>query len=316
MSDEHLRLGEGREFDAIRAMLDEWGPRAIGVGDDAAVVSIPAGERLVVSTDASVEGVHFQRAWMSSAEIGERAASAALSDLAAMAATPLGILLALAVPERWQDELPELARGVGWAAARARCLIIGGNLTRGSELSLTLTVLGSAAEPLGRAGARPGDRLFVTGRLGGPGAALRELLAERTPTPEDRARFVAPAPRLDEARWLAARGAHAAIDISDGLLADAAHLARASGVTLALDLAAIPRVDGVTADEAASSGEEYELLVAMPPEAALDVDAFVGEFGIPLTDVGRVMELGAELVGTDGVAPSPPLGHDHLRDAR
>lgn len=316
MSDEHLPLGDGREFDAIRAMLDEWGPRATGVGDDAAVLTVPAGERLVASTDASVEGVHFQRAWMSSAEIGERAASAALSDLAAMAATPLGILLALAVPERWQDELPDLARGVGWAAARARCLIIGGNLTRGTELSLTITVLGSAARPLGRAGGRAGDRLLVTGRLGGPGAALRELLANRVPAPEDRARFVAPTPRLDEARWLAAHGARAAIDVSDGLLADAAHLARASGVTLVLDLSAVPRVDGVTADEAASSGEEYELLLAVPLEAALDIEAFVREFGVPLTDIGRAMEAGTELVAIDGGGPVRPLGHDHLRHAR
>ena len=316
MTDEHLALGEGREFDAIRAMLEEWGPRASGVGDDAAVVAVPAGEQLVVSTDASMEGVHFKRAWMSATEIGERAASAALSDLAAMAATPLGILLALAVPERWQDELPELARGVGWAAARTRCLIVGGNLTRGSELSLTITVLGSAREPLGRAGARAGDRLLVTGRLGGPGAALRELLAERPPSPDDRARFVAPAPRLDEARWLAARGARAAIDISDGLLADAAHLARASGVTLAFDLSAVPRVEGVTAEEAAASGEEYELLLAVPPEATMDLDAFTREFGILITDIGRAMEAGAELVGIDGGGPAPPLGHDHLRRPR
>jgi thiamine-monophosphate kinase len=316
VSDEHLPLGEGREFDAIRAMLDEWGPRATGVGDDAAVLAVPDGERLIVSTDASVEGVHFHRAWMSATEIGERAASAALSDLAAMAATPLGILLALAVPERWQDELPELARGVGWAAARASCLIVGGNLTRGSELSLTLTVLGSARAPLGRNGARPGDRLLVTGRLGGPGAALRELLADRTPTEADRARFAAPTPRLAEARWLAERGARAAIDISDGLLADAAHLARASGVTLALDLSAVPRVEGVTVDEAASSGEEYELLLAVPPEAALDLQAFEREFRVPLTDIGRVAEAGADLVGIDGGGRERSRGHDHLDRTR
>jgi thiamine-monophosphate kinase len=313
VSGAHLPLGDGEEFDAIRAMLVEWGPHATGVGDDAALLTVPSGLRLVVSTDATMEGVHFRRGWMSAAEIGERAASAALSDLAAMAATPIGLLLALAVPESWQRELPELARGVGAAAASARCPIVGGNLTRASELSLTITVLGGAASPLGRAGGQAGDRIFVTGRLGGPGAALRALLAGRLPAPAHRARFVAPVPRLHEARWLAARGARAAIDISDGLLADAAHLARASGLTLALDLERFPRVDGVSAQEAAASGEEYELLLAMPPSVTLDSDAFARSFGIPLTEIGRALEPGREPVTLEGGGIAAERGYDHFR---
>ena len=313
MSGAHLPLGGGAEFDAIRAMLEEWGPRALGVGDDAALLTVPAGERLVASTDATMEGVHFRRGWMSAAEIGERAAAAALSDLAAMAATPLGILLALAVPESWQGELSELARGVGVAAATARCPIVGGNLTRAGELSLTITVLGSAVSPLGRAGARAGDRLFVTGYLGGPGAALRALLAGRRPAPADRARFVAPVPRLDEARWLAAHGARAAIDVSDGLLADAAHLARASGVTLAIDLTAVPCMDGVLPEEAAASGEEYELLVAAPSGSSLDPAAFARSFGLPLSEIGRALEPASEPVQLRGGEAGRDHGHDHLR---
>ena len=313
MSRAHLPLGDGAEFDAIRAMLEEWGPHASGVGDDAALLTVPAGERLVASTDATMEGVHFRRGWLSAAEIGERAASAALSDLAAMAASPLGLLLALAVPESWQGELMELARGVGAAAAGARCPIVGGNLTRASELSLTITVLGSAATPLGRAGARPGDRIFVTGRLGGPGAALRDLFAGRTPALAHRERFAAPVPRIDEARWLAAQGARAAIDISDGLLADAAHLARASGVSLTLDLTRLPCIDGVPARDAATSGEEYELLVAVPSAARIDVEAFARSFGIPLTEIGRVVDVGADPVMIEGGDVVSRRGHDHLR---
>ncbi|NUO94495.1 MAG: thiamine-phosphate kinase [Gemmatimonadaceae bacterium] len=312
MSAPHLPLGEGAEFDAIRAMLDEWGPHAVGVGDDAAVVAVPPNEKLVVSTDASVEGVHFRREWMTAAQIGQRAASGALSDLAAMAATPLGILLALSVPERWRDELPELARGVGVAAVAARCLIVGGNLTRGTDLALTITVLGCTAVPLRRAGMRPGDRLFVTGRLGGPGAALRALLAERPPGLTHLERFVAPIPRLDEARWLAEHGAAAAIDISDGLLADAAHLARASAVSLAIDLAAVPCVDGVLPSEAATSGEEYELLVAVPDDVELDVAEFRRSFGSDLTRIGVALAPTGDPVLVDGRAPSV-FGHDHLR---
>ena len=308
----HLPLGPGAEFDAIRAMLREWGPHATGVGDDAALLTVPPGEQLVVSTDASVEGVHFRREWMSAAEIGERAASAALSDLAAMAAMPLGMLLAFAVPMSWQDALVELARGVGVAAAGARCPIVGGNLTRATELSLTITVLGSTASPLRRAGARVGDRVFVTGRLGGPGAALRALLAGGHPAPEHRARFVAPVPRLAEARWLAKHGVHAAIDISDGLLADAAHLARASGVSVSIDLRSIPCVAGVAPSDAVASGEEYELLVTAPVSAALDVEAFARECNLPLTEIGRVVPLGAEPVQVVGGA-ARGAGYDHLR---
>lgn len=308
----HLPLGPGAEFDAIRALLREWGPHATGVGDDAALLEVPAGAQLVVSTDASVEEVHFRRAWMSPAEIGERAASAALSDLAAMAATPLGLLLALAVPTTWDDALVALARGVGAAAAGARCPIVGGNLTRATELSLTITVLGSTPTPLRRAGARVGDRLFVTGRLGGPGAALRALLAGERPAPEHRARFVAPVPRFAEARWLAAHGAHAAIDISDGLLADAAHLARASGVTLSIDLPSIPCATGVSSGDAAASGEEYELLVTAPASATLDVEAFAREFDLPLTEIGGVMAQGPDPVHVIG-GTSGARGYDHLR---
>ena len=163
----HLELGGRREFDVIRAMLGVWGPHAHGIGDDAAVLTVPEGQRLIASTDASFEGVHFRREWLRPREIGARAAAAALSDLAAMAATPLGLLLALALPQSWLPEIEEVAHGVGEMASRTRCPIVGGNLARADVLSLTLTVLGSAVNPLARAGARAGDIVYVTGLLGG-----------------------------------------------------------------------------------------------------------------------------------------------------
>lgn len=305
----HLPLADGAEFDLVRAMLFEWGTRARGIGDDAAVLDVPAGEHLVASTDASVEGVHFRREWLSPEEIGGRAAAAALSDLAAMAAAPLGMLLAFALPAAWRADVTKLAGGVGAMAEWSGCPIVGGNLAQASELSLTITVLGAARRPLRRSGARAGDVLYVTGRLGGPGAALRALLSARPPSRADMARFAAPVPRLREARWLAERGARAAVDISDGLLADAAHLARASHVTLEIDLAGVPRVDGITPDEAAASGEEYELLVAMP--AAVDTRAFASRFGCDLTAVGRVKPFDGESVRVDGRAIKSH-GHDHF----
>lgn len=308
----HLPLGAGAEFDAIRAMLREWGPRASGIGDDAAVLDVPAGERLVVSTDATVEGVHFRREWLSSEEIGARAATAALSDLAAMAARPLGMLLALGVPDGWRPELRELARGVGASAAQARCPVVGGNVTRARELSLTITVLGTVERPLRRRGARPGEEVYVTGRLGGPAAALRALESGRVPDPEHMARFAGPRARIAEARWLAGCGATAGIDISDGLGADLAHLARASGVSVDLHLTHVPCVDGVPPEDAVASGEEYELIVTFPADAAPDEGQFASQFGIPLTRIGVAQRATGEPVRAIDAHVDPVRGHDHL----
>jgi thiamine-monophosphate kinase len=308
----HLSLGSGGEFDAIRAMLRVWGASASGIGDDAALLSVPESESLVVSTDASFEGVHFRREWLTPREIGARAAAAALSDLAAMAATPIGLLLALGMPADWRAELDALAHGVGELAAASGCPIVGGNVTRAAELSLTITVLGSSARPLTRAGARPGDVLYVTGALGGPGAALDALLGGARPRDVDRARFAAPRPRLAEARWLAERDATAAIDISDGLVSDAGHLAAASAVHATLDVASLPCIEGIPPERAASSGEEYELLVTFPPSARVDVDAFLARFGIPLTLVGRVTDGDGVSLERRGERVDLPIGHDHL----
>lgn len=285
-------LGPGREFDAVRRLLALWGDAAAGVGDDAAVLDVPAGERLVASADSTVENYHFRRAWLSARAVGWRAAASALSDLAAMAATPLGVLVSISLPESWRDELEELARGIGDAVVAAGARIVGGDLTSASELTIAVTVLGHAVVPLGRAGAREGDTLYVTGALGGPRAAVQALLGGEEPSREARARFEHPIPRLEEARWLAAHGAHAAIDISDGLAGDAAHIAAASGVRIELELDAIPTLAGASAREAASSGEEYELLVAAP---RIDTSAFERELGVPLTAIGRV-ERGAPAV--------------------
>ena len=165
-------LGGGVEFDTIRRLLARWGNRAIGVGDDAAVVQLPRGDALVASSDAFVEGHHFRSPWLSAREIGYKAVTAALSDLAAMAAQPLGILVNISVPERWLPSLDGIADGIGDALDAAGTSILGGNLTAAGELNLTTTVLGSAFSPLRRTGLRPGDGLYVTGRLGGPGAAV------------------------------------------------------------------------------------------------------------------------------------------------
>jgi thiamine-monophosphate kinase len=292
-------------------MMARWGDRARGIGDDATSLDLPPGEQLVVSTDTSLEDVHFRREWLSPEEIGWRATAAALSDLAAMAAKPLGVLVAVTLPPPWLDELGALADGIAAAASAAGAPIVGGDLTNGAPLALTLTVLGTTAAPLRRSGAQPGDTLWVTGQLGGPALAIAAWSEGRQPTPEARARFARPVPRIREAQWLAAAGATAGIDISDGLGGDAAHLAAASGVRITIEADAVPRIAGADVSTAQRSGEEYELLVTT--RKSFDAVAFQRTFGLSLTRIGAVEQGDAGvdlLIGGERVAS--PAGYDHF----
>jgi thiamine-monophosphate kinase len=310
---ESMELGAGREFDIIRELLARWGPRALGIGDDAAMIHVPGGKQLVVSTDSSVEHIHFERAWLTPREIGYRATTAALSDLAAMAASPLGVLLALGLPESWLDVVGELGDGVGDAIDAAETLVRGGDITGASDLTIGVTVLGSTDTPLRRSGARIGDTVYVTGSLGGPGAALAAWQRGDTPDAAARARFAHPEARITEAIWLARGGARAGIDISDGLLADAGHMAAASGVRIQLDLERLPLHEGVSARHAAVSGEEYELIVCA---AALNVSAFERANRLSLTAIGRVLEPVPDGIGVtvrmDGERLAPAEGFRHF----
>jgi thiamine-monophosphate kinase len=228
-----------------------------------------------------------------------------------MAARPLGILIALTLSDQWLDDLGELAEGIGQSASAAGTPIVGGDLTRGDRLAITVTVVGSAATPLRRVGAQSGDALWITGQLGGPALAITAWNEGRQPTPEARARFARPVPRIREAQWLASAGATAGIDISDGLGGDAAHLAAASRVRIAIDADMLPRVSGADVSTAQRSGEEYELLVTT--HGQFDAGAFQREFALPLTRIGTVEEGDAGvdlLIGGERVAS--PAGYDHF----
>ena len=307
----HTPLGSGAEFDAIRRILERWGPRARRIGDDAAVLTSLGDRALVVSTDTSIENVHFRSEWLSPQEIGFRATAAALSDLAAMGATPLGILAALAVPESWRPRLEQITDGIGDAAAYANASIIGGDMSRAGELAITITVLGAARHALFRTSARPGDRIYVTGRFGGPLCALRDFMAGKEPSPEHRQRFARPLPRIAESEWLSEHGTTAAIDVSDGLSADLNHLAAASRVCLKVQLDRLPVVEGVSQVDAAGSGEEYELIVTGP--ARIATSEFTDRFNLELTEIGRV-EHGSPEVRfflREEQIPAPP-GYSHF----
>lgn len=315
MTMNHTPLGQGAEFDSIRAMLDVWGTVAKGIGDDAAILTPPPGQQLIVSTDASVEDVHFRFAWMSPENLGERAATAALSDLAAMGARADAVLVSLIMPANWRDNLPAFAEGVKRSVQGAGARIVGGNIALGVKFSCTFTVIGYTDQPVRRSGGVAGDVLCVTGTLGGPRLAL-ELL-ERGDAPPDWSldRFMHPVARLDEGLWLARNDAKAMIDVSDGLMADARHLAAASGLIANLETDNIPRFAGVSSADALRSGEEYELLVALPEfKASSVIEAFQETFRRPLTRVGVLVAPADSTIATPNSAVRVELqgGHDHF----
>jgi thiamine-monophosphate kinase len=295
-------------------MLGRWGDLAVGVGDDTATIDVPPGERVVVSTDTSVEGIHFRRNWLTIPEIARRATTAALSDLAAAAATPRAVVLSLALPDDLRGSVEGIADGIAEAvrATGAGFRVVGGDITRSPHLVLGVTVIGSAREPLGRRGAHPGDSLYLTGVLGGPAEALAAWGRGDEPSPWARDRFVVPKARLAEGRWLRERGGVAAIDVSDGLASELGHLAAASGCELRIDVASVPRPEGMDWRRAVASGEEYELLVVV--RGQVDVDAFARAFGVPLTRIGVVRASdAARVVATEnGERVDLPAGHDHF----
>ncbi|MGD2135270.1 MAG: thiamine-phosphate kinase [Gemmatimonadales bacterium] len=312
-------LGPGAEFDRIRSAWRRLGTRARGLGDDCAIVEPEGeavGERLAVSTDLVVEGTHFRPGWLEPRELGWRAAAAALSDLAAVAASPWGVLASVGMSPEWpEDHLAELMAGVGDAAQSVGASVWGGDLVRSARLVLDVVVVGRVDRPVRRVGATPGDALWVTGALGGPAAALAAWLAGTEPDREARERFARPAPRIAEARWLAEHGARAMIDVSDGLLADARHLAAASGVRILIERDRVPVHAAASAvDQALTGGEEFELLVALPD--GVDPGAeFGAAFEAEMTrvgEVGQVSEVGEVVLLAGGEVVELPRGFEHF----
>lgn len=319
-----MNLGPGKEFDRIRAIfqrLAELLPENAPLGDDCALV--PFGDvTLAVSIDASLEGVHFRTDWLDFREIGFRAAGAALSDLAAEGATPVGMLVSLGLPAsnstKGGDPAVEIMEGVAAVAGNVGAQILGGDLTRSDKYTVDVCVIGRAERPVRRSGAREGDALWVTGYLGGAGLALEHLRAGRRMPKLLRNRYACPEPRIEAGRWLAGNGATAMIDISDGLAADAQHLAAASEVGIEINLEQIPRWEDVDAMAAVASGEEFELLLTMPPAFGdASASAFRAQTGVHLSRIGTCLRgAGGRRGGVrllDHNKPVPlPAGYDHF----
>jgi len=324
------------EFELIAAIRDRLGSPAggrlrVGIGDDAAV-TVPGGAT-ATTIDAVVDGVHFRRRDAPPEAIGRKALAAALSDLAAMGAEPGEAYVWLGRPEDLgRDEILAICDGLAAAAREAGVVVAGGDLTGSPVLALTVAAVGHADAPgsfVGRAGAQAGDAVCVTGALGGAAAGLMLLENPRLGEGLDpgladglRRRQLAPSPRLAAGRALAAGGASAMIDLSDGLGADTEHLAVASRVGVEIEMERVPLAPGVAElaagagrdrFELAVGGEDYELLCAVPRSRLAAATGGVEAAGGTLTEIGVAVDVPGVRLRLRGGRSLPVDGHDHLR---
>jgi thiamine-monophosphate kinase len=296
------------EFELIKqlfAPLAKDAPGALGVKDDAALIALPMGHELVVTTDALVEGVHF-RACDPPDLVARKALRVNLSDLAAKGAEPLGYLLALALPAtRRLDWLEAFASGFAEDQRQFRISLLGGDTTATpGPLTLAITALGSlpTGQMIKRSGAKAGDHIFVSGTIGDSGAGLG-ILSEEIPRANPHKEYLAqryllPQPRM--ALGVGLRGiASAALDVSDGLLADLGHIAETSGVRIEMDAAHIPLsdayraihgADAVSVVRATTSGDDYEIAFTVPEDRIEAARVAAQSAQTRITEIGRVCE--------------------------
>jgi thiamine-monophosphate kinase len=294
-----------------------------GIGDDCAVLRIPSRCEALVTTDFSLEGIHFRREWHPPESVGHRCLTRGLSDIAAMGGQPIAIFLSLAlagdVPQSW---VRSFVRGMVALAEKHGATVAGGD-TAASPCGILADIIVLGAVPKGKAvlrsGARPGDRIFVSGQLGGSAAALRELMArpKKRLRAQDYPRHFYPEARVELGKLLREQGlASAMIDTSDGLSTDLSHLCAESGFGATLDAAMVPlaRVGkplrNVDIDLALHGGEDYELLFTARPGARIPKQVK----GVPLTPIGEITRRrGILLTDLDGrVGKLRSLGWEHF----
>ncbi len=292
-----------KEFDLIEHYFSNKGLNrkdvAVGVGDDAAVITVPENYNLLVTTDTLVEGVHFFPD-ISPAALGHRVIAVNLSDLAAMGAEPCWVSVAITLPEINEQWIDAFSSGLFETCDYYNVQVIGGDTTQG-PLSVTITAQGIVPEgkAILRSGAKPGDFIYVTGSLGDAGLAVAARKHDLNISEQNRSflneRLEYPSPRVGLGQ--AIRGtASAAIDVSDGLISDLRHILKASGVGAAIDVDKLPlsRALKQSVDEeqqinyALSAGDDYELLFTVPPDKRGALDVMVGQYGMEITCIGQV----------------------------
>jgi len=295
------------------------GAVAKGIGDDCAILQLPRGSRLLVTTDLCVENVHFRRKWHPASSVGHRCLARGLSDVAAMGGTPLACFLSLGLPQKlpraWVDGF---LRGLHTLARRFNVQLAGGDISSAAEIIADIVVTGyvPSGKAILRSGARAGDRIFVTGALGGSASTLHQLMAGKRIKPARFSPHFYPQPRVQVGQWLQERGlATAMIDLSDGLSVDLAHICEESRVSAQIGSSKLPVAKGSTLDLALHGGEDYELLFTTRKNTR--VPASIA--GIPVAEIGSILNRAnyssaIQILGENGtVRPLPQRGWEHFR---
>ncbi len=314
-------MNEFQLIGAITRGLAQGADVLLGPGDDAAQLRVRSGS-VLASTDILVEGVHFRSSWTSPYALGRRAAAQNFADITAMGAQPTALLVAVAAPRGTSESwFTELARGLQDECDLVGASVIGGDLSAGGALVVSVAVLGDAGdgEPVTRGGARVGDLVAVAGRLGWSATGLAALSQGIEVDPVLLAAYRAPEPPYTAGPRARAAGATAMIDVSDGLLADAGHIADASGVTIAIEGALLVPDDEVVRGSAAlgvdpleavlTGGEDHSILATFPVRAD---DPTSPQVPVPFRIIGRVGARGEHAVLLDGAPHSGRQGHDHF----
>ena len=293
-----------------------------GIGDDCAILRLSPGSQLLVTTDLCLENVHFRRAWHPAAAVGHRCLARGLSDIAAMGGEPLACFLSFGLPgnlpKTWVDGF---FRGLLALAQRFKVQLAGGDISAARHITADIVVTGQvpAGKAVLRSGARPGDRIYVTGSLGGPAAVLKQLYAGKKVKPARSNPHFYPTPRLEVGSWLRKRGlATAMIDVSDGLSVDLAHICEESFVSATIAASQVPIGKGADLHLALHGGEDYELLFTSPKRAR--VPGHIA--GIRITAIGEVRNqsnysAAIQILGDNGkVRPLAQRGWEHFNRQR
>jgi thiamine-monophosphate kinase len=290
-----------------------------GIGDDCAILRPRAGHEILVTTDFSIENVHFRRVWHTPDSVGHRCLARGLSDIAAMGGTPVACFLSLGLPEdlprKWIDNF---FRGFLALARQFRVQLAGGDLSAARETVADIIVIGEvpAGRAILRSGARPGDRIYVTGALGGSAFVIKQLRAGKNIRPQKTNSHFYPQPRIQAGSWLRQHGlASAMIDLSDGLSVDLLHICEESGVSAQVNADDIPISQGADLSLALHGGEDYELLFTVPAKARLPRRIA----GVPVTEIGVIKKRAnyspaIQILGHNGrLTRLKPGGWEHFK---
>ncbi len=320
-----------KEFEFIdylrNQITDKPADLIAGIGDDAAIFTTPNNYQNLISTDLLIEDIHFKLDYTPANLLGYKALAVNLSDIAAMGGKAKYFLLSIARPKTLSDEfLANLLSGMFELAKKYKVSLIGGDTSASSDkLFLNLTILGESLvnKAVMRSGAKPGDEIYVSGKLGGAALGLELLqkgkcLTDNTLTEIEKSALLAqlkPEPKLDLGSQLVKNQlVTAMIDISDGLSSDLGHICKESQVGAIIDSALLPLFDGATMDQALNGGEDYELLFTMPAEKADQVKELAALFpNLTITKIGVITsDLTKSLITQDGQIPLEPCGYDHF----